>query len=279
MKKIIALLLTCFVCVACFSIFASADDYDVAASLLPDPNGDMTVEGCTVTENADGSVTITVTEGSTHKVTMLYKDGETVLDEKYSTVANYHFAYWYEITGNAKFDARAYYQRKDKVADLYISGMQNNDKYLVKGTKDSNFGVWSIYDYLTKEKGADFVTGDFAVLKFDKIEYEIKDCKVGDTVTIYYHGTMKKDEIPEDFGTKAAETPSEDPSEAPSEAASEPTSEESSEASTATSTPAESSTATTSSEKPAPTSDSGIAALAVISVLAAAGVVVVKKSR
>ncbi len=63
--------------------------------------------------------------------------------------------------------------------------------------------------------------------------------------------------------------PSEDPSEAPSEAPSEQPS-----------TPVESSTPATSSEGPSePTSDSGIAALAVISALAIAGAFIVKKSR
>ncbi len=273
MKKIIALVLSCLVCAACFSIFASAEEYGVA-SLLPNPDGEMTTEGCDVVVNANGSVTITLTADK-GKVKMLYKDGDTILEEPYSEIANYPYvAYWYDDTNVEKFEAHAHYDRKDKTADLYLSGMQANPNFYEAGDKDSKYGVWSLYDYLVK-KGADYVEGDYAILKFFDIEYELNG-KVGDSVTIYYFGTMK--DIPEGFGTDAPETPSEDPSDdpivEPSEAPSEASSEE-------PSTPAESSSApATSSEKPTePTSDNGIVALAVIAAIAVAGAVVVKKVR
>lgn len=60
MKKIIALLLSCLLCATCFAVFASAEEYG-AASLLPNPDGEMTAEGCEVKVNSNGSVTVTLT--------------------------------------------------------------------------------------------------------------------------------------------------------------------------------------------------------------------------
>ena len=94
MKKIIALLLSCLLCATCFAVFASAEEYG-AASLLPNPDGEMTAEGCEVKVNSNGSVTVTLT-AATASIKMIYKDGTTVYEEPYSEIADYpYIAYWY----------------------------------------------------------------------------------------------------------------------------------------------------------------------------------------
>ena len=261
MKKIIALLLSCLLCAACFAVFASAEEYGVA-SLLPNPDGEMTAEGCEVKINGNGSVTVTLT-AATASIKMTYKDGTTVYEEPYSEIADYpYIAYWY-VSDSATVQTLAHYDRKDKTADLYLDGMRNNPSYFEAGDATTTYGAWNIYDYLSKGKGADFVVGDYAVLRFFDITYTITG-NVGDEVTFYYYGTM--DEIPEGFGTDIPDDipvivdPSEEDSSAVVEPSVEPSADE-------------------SKGGTEPTSDSGIVALAVVAVLAAAGAVIVKKSR
>ena len=265
MKKIMALLLSCLLCAACFAVFASAEEYG-AASLLPNPDGEMTAEGCEVKVNNNGSVTVTLTAASA-TIKMTYKDGTTVYEEPYSEIADYPYvAYWY-VSDSATVQTLAHYDRKDKTADLYLDGMRKSPSYFELGDATTTYGVWNLYDYLSKGKGADYVTGDYAVLRFFDITYTFTG-NVGDEVTFYYYGTM--DEIPEGFGTEIPDdedTPivddsSEEPSEeAPSvEPSVEPSKEE-------------------SKGGTEPTSDNGIVALAVVAALAAAGAVIVRKSR
>lgn len=290
MKKFFALLLSCLMCVACFALCASAGEYDMPASLLPNPDGEMVAEGCDVVVNDNGSVTVTLTAASA-KIVMTYKDGTTIYEEPYSEIANYpYIAYWYD-TESVTVESHAHYGRKDKGdagADLYLDGMRKSPAYYEIGNADTHYGAWNIYNYLKNGKGSDYVTGDYEVLKFFDIEYTFSG-SVGDTVTFYYYGTM--DEIPDGFGTEIpddntseeessedepsiVEPSSEEESSAtvPSEAVSEE--ESSAEASSTAPSQAESSTGSTE-----PTSDSGIVALAVIASLAIAGAVIVKKTR
>ena len=265
MKKIIALLLSCLLCATCFAVFASAEEYG-AASLLPNPDGEMTAEGCEVKVNSNGSVTVTLT-AATASIKMIYKDGTTVYEEPYSEIADYpYIAYWY-VSDSATVQALAHYDRKDKTADLYLAGMRANPNYYKVGDANTNYGAWNIYEYLSKGKGADFVTGDYAVLRFFDIEYTFSG-NVGDEVTFYYYGTI--DEIPEGFGT---DVPSDDP------VVVDPSEEPSKEDSSAVVEPSVEPSADESKGGTEPTSDSGIIALAVIASLAVAGAVITKKVR
>ena len=145
--------------------------------------------------------------------------------------------------------------------------MRANPNYYKVGDANTNYGAWNIYEYLSKGKGADFVTGDYAVLRFFDIEYTFSG-NVGDEVTFYYYGTI--DEIPEGFGT---DVPSDDP------VVVDPSEEPSKEDSSAVVEPSVEPSADESKGGTEPTSDSGIIALAVVASLAVAGAFIVKKSR
>ena len=145
--------------------------------------------------------------------------------------------------------------------------MRANPNYYKVGDANTNYGAWNIYEYLSKGKGADFVTGDYAVRRFFDIEYTFSG-NVGDEVTFYYYGTI--DEIPEGFGT---DVPSDDP------VVVDPSEEPSKEDSSAVVEPSVEPSADESKGGTEPTSDSGIIALAVVASLAVAGAFIVKKSR
>ncbi|MEG1743505.1 MAG: hypothetical protein RR246_04995, partial [Clostridia bacterium] len=173
MKKLISIILASLLVCVCFSVVISAaETYTDPISLLPETKGPgkMTATGCTVVENKNGSVTITLTAAA-GTVKMAYKEGATILDEKYTKIdTNQRIAYYYAKTkGISSFEAQAHYCRSDKGdvgADLFLSAMHSTGKYLEKGTATGDFGVWNIYNYLKDKKDdAKYLPKD-GILKF-----------------------------------------------------------------------------------------------------------------
>lgn len=282
MKKLLIFVLTLTVvasCVAALIINASAED-NTYLDLRPVEDGDAeySVTGADVEFKGNGTVVVTLTS-TTATVSMIYKTSGTVNQEANVDVSVAKYVkYFFALSAETMtLDIHAHYDRGNKDnADLYLSGMRTNPDYLELGDATSKYGAWDIYDYLSSREG--YLPSD-NIIKFSDIVYTINGA-VGDVFTLYNFEVAE--DFDEDFGTvippdddpleiSEDESSEEEVSEETSEATSEATSEEESEEEPVEESSQETSSGTT------PTGDSGFVALAIISVIALAGAVVVKK--
>ncbi len=269
MKKTFSLVVSLVLVLSCFAaatLFASAGEYDYL-DLRPVEDGDAqySASGATIEVESNGTVIITLTAASA-EVEMTYKNTGAVYQEAYVNVEEAHYVrYYFEKSNPAMgFGTHAYYDRGNKDnADLYLTGMEASGAYYkVQG---DNYGVWDMYTYLSERAG--YMPED-KIIKFSTQTYTITG-NVGDILTLYYFDIA--DSYDDDFGTVPPDSGIIDTSESPSQAE-EPTSEP------AASVEEPSGPAEESSQSPVPpTGDIGIAALAVVSVIALAGVVAIKR--
>lgn len=269
-KLLIAVLALALVstCVAALFINASAEDYTYL-DLRPVEGGEAeySATGADVEFKSNGTVVVTLT-GTTATLSMVYKTASTINQEAFVNVetAKYVKFFYEKSSESVSVQVHAHYDRGNKNnADLYLTGMTNDaSSYLV--LSGATYGVWGIYQYLSERAG--YLPAD-NILKFSDITYTITG-QVGDTFTLYYFEIA--DDYDEDFGTVVPDDTSIDLSDIES---SEPVT---SEESTATSEATSEAPVVESSEDTTPvTGDNGFVALAVVSVIALAGVVVLKR--
>jgi hypothetical protein len=258
-----------FSCVAAFAFTASASDYGYV-DMRPVEGGDaqFTANGATVETDGNGTATITLT-AATADITMVYKSNGAIYHEAYVDIsAAKYVKYFYALSSSSMtLDIHAHYDRGNKNdADLYLSGMVANPTYFK--LSGANYGVWDMYQYLSERDG--YLPTD-NIIKFSDIVYTVTG-NIGDTVTIYYFEVA--DSYDDDFGTVIPDNSTVEVSEEASETESAAVSEEISEASAEQSVVESAETSQT--ETPS-TGDTGIIAIAIVSVIALAGAVVIKK--
>ena len=176
MKKTIsiitaALMVAVLAAALVLSSSASAESH-IVENLLPNDE-DATLTGCTLTENADGSVTVTLTAATATIFMELPEDiakfDLTVLDKAY-------FVYSYKaegavlVAGSSLFN----YTRKDKTntgtalegyGNLYVNSMQDLEAYQIAGKYGTTDGVshcvWDLGGYVNMNSARVF---PFAIL-------------------------------------------------------------------------------------------------------------------
>ena len=199
MKKLLIVSLVLAVVMSCICVVStSAAEADtIVHSLLPaanDANGKVTTNNCDITYNADGSVTFTIT-GAGAKVDVVYVDGSTVYaGDTFNVREGAYVVFDYGSADGATLaqSTKAHYTRKDKeaagtVADLWLTSMKDLTAY--QKADGDGFGIWSLGDYLVKEKGDACIFED-NMHRFTSLELYLEGPK-GSSVTVYrfYVGT------------------------------------------------------------------------------------------
>lgn len=195
-KQMALLAVALFILVAQLIIPASAES-TVLADLIPSKNtakGKLTLTGCTMTENSDGSVTFTLTAAeATFKMVFaenVFSEGSggTIISGDAVNVKNGAFVvYDYASADGVTLTAIAHYTRKDKaagktLADLYLNSMEGTDYKQYQKSAGTGYGVWDVGAYITSDK--DKKQFDDGLHRFCDLTGSLKG-KVGTKLTIY----------------------------------------------------------------------------------------------
>lgn len=184
--------------VAQFIISASAES-TVLTNLIPTKDttkGKLTLTGCTMTENSDGSVTFTLTATSAN-VKMFFAEnvyqeesGGTIYSgEAFDITKGAFVVYDYASADGVTFSKFvAHYTRKDKaanntLADLYLNSMEGSDYAKYRKVGGAGYGVWDLGTYVTTEK-KDTGVFDNHLHRFCDLDFDMVG-KVGAKLTIY----------------------------------------------------------------------------------------------
>jgi len=169
------------------------------ANLLPSnktERGSFTSDGCTLKDNADGSVTLTLT-ATTATFTMTFTEGlfaegggTIYCDEPINLTNPAYVVYDYASADGVTMPKLiAHYTRKDKaatsiLADLYLTSMEDTVKYPEYSKQaGAGFGVWDWGKYVTTKEGGTCLFDD-KTHRFASTEGSL-DGKVGAKITLY----------------------------------------------------------------------------------------------
>lgn len=169
----------------------------VIANLLPSNDserGNLTLTGCTLEENSDGSVTFTLTKKSA-SFKMVFaesfyaegKGGTIFNDEPIDLSKPAFMVYDYaSADGVTLGDVIAHYTRKDKapantLADLYLISMEDQKFGQYSKAKGVGFGVW---DWGTYVSSVDTKRFDDNIHRFVDFEGSLAG-NIGSKITIY----------------------------------------------------------------------------------------------
>lgn len=272
-KKLSLLAVALLILVAQLIIPAAAAS-NVLADLIPSKNtskGKLTLTGCTMTENSDGSVTFTLTATeATFKMAIaenVYQEesGGTIYSgDAFDITKGAFVVYDYASADGVKFtEVIAHYTRKDKaassaLADLYLNSMEGTDFKDYQKQAGEGYGVWDLGTYVTKVK-KDTGVFDNKMHRFCDLTGKMSG-KVGAKITIYKFYVSSTDNVtnlgkvrpePTQLDTSSSVTSSEvtssvdTSSDIPSQADSSETSSVANESSTASTSSAASSTQST----------------------------------
>lgn len=277
-KQISILAIALLILIVQLIIPASAAD-TVLQNLMPSKDtkiGKLTLEGCTITENKDGSVTFTLT-ATTASFKMVFAEnvfkegsGGTIYSgDAFDITKGAYVVYDYASADGVAFNSFvAHYTRKDKaanntLADLYLNSMEGNDFRDYQKQVGTGYGVWDLGSYVSKSKGDAGIFDDH-MHRFCDLDVKMSG-KVGGKLTIYKFYVSSTADV-KDLG-KVRPEPTANTSSAVTSSAvtsSEVTSSVAT-SSVATSSAATSSTATSSAAQTSSTAASSTAASSAVS--------------
>ncbi|HBR31566.1 MAG TPA: hypothetical protein DD733_05745 [Clostridiales bacterium] len=181
-------------------------DNTVLANLMPSHDtdrGNLTLTGCTMEENANGSVTFTLTESSA-SINMvfaegLYKEGSGTIynDEPIDLSKPAYFVYDYASADGVTFGSLiAHYTRKDKSADnknadLFLNSMEGSDYKDYQKVAGEGYGIWDWGQYVTEKKDGLF---DDKIHRFTYLEGTLSGT-IGSKLTIYSYYVSSTDSV------------------------------------------------------------------------------------
>lgn len=242
-KRIVALTMVTLLICTLFLIPVSADD-TIIANLLPsnnEENGKLTLDGCTLEENDDGSITFTLTKATaTFKMVFaesFYAEGKggTIYNDSPIDISKPAFVvYDYASADGVKMsEVIAHYTRKDKapdnkLADLWLTSMEDPKYAEYSEVSGEGYGVWDWAKYVNASKEKKVF--DDNIHRFCDLTGNLAGT-VGSKITLYSFYVSSTKDV-KDLGkvrpepTKQ-ETSSEEPAEESSVAPTEDNSEES----------------------------------------------------
>jgi hypothetical protein len=181
---------------------------NMIADLLPSKDvskGNLTLQGCTMVENEDGSVTFTLTSpNASFKMVFaenfykegasggsIYNDMPIDLSEPAYVVYDYGSADGVALSGTI-----AHYTRKDKapnstLADLYLVSMEGTDYAQYSKAKGDGYGIWDWGTYVTSDSKKIF---DDNIHRFCDLESNLSGT-VGASITFYAFYVSSTDQI------------------------------------------------------------------------------------
>lgn len=205
--KKVALITVIFMLLSALLIFSTSADDTVIADLLPSNNeerGKLTLIGCTLEENSDGSVTFTLTDNNASFKMEFTEDfyaeggGGTIHNDQPVDLSNPAFVvYDYASADGVQLSGTiAHYTRKDKAAanthaDLYLVSMEGNDYTEFVEESGDGYGIWDWGRYVSKENTKLF---EDKIHRFVNLESSLTG-NVGSKITFYKFYVSSTNEV------------------------------------------------------------------------------------